>query len=89
MWDTRTENSDTDFINLTEEYLVNEHLCCIIRSRKLHPGVEAKRKWLTESLKEGYVFRKIKVWQVKDDEIKAKIVEKMDNHFTYNVPVRR
>ena len=37
----------------------NEHLCCIIRSKKAHPGVEAKRKWLSERLKEGHVFRKL------------------------------
>lgn len=49
----------SDFINLTPENLANEHLCCIIRSRKPHPGVEAKREWLHERLKEGHVFRKL------------------------------
>ena len=49
----------TDFVNLTAENLANEHLCCIIRSKKLHPGVEAKRQWLSERLKEGHVFRKL------------------------------
>lgn len=48
-----------DFINLTTENLADEHLCCIIRTKKLHPGVEAKRKWLSERLKEGHVFRKL------------------------------
>lgn len=46
------------FINLTEENLAQEHLCCIIRSKKPHPGVEAKRAWLAQRLKEGHVFRK-------------------------------
>lgn len=50
-----------EFINLTPENLNNEHLCCIIRTRKLHPGVEAKRRWLSERLKEGHVFRKLNV----------------------------
>lgn len=50
---------DTDFINLTTENLANEHLCCIIRSKKNHPGVEAKRQWLSERLGEGHVFRKL------------------------------
>ena len=50
---------DAEFINLTAENLAGEHLCCIIRSKKLHPGVEAKRQWLTERLKEGHVFRKL------------------------------
>lgn len=48
-----------DFINLTIENLADEHLCCIIRSKKLHPGVEAKRQWLLKRLKEGHVFRKL------------------------------
>ena len=50
---------DTDFINLTTENLAKEHLCCIIRSKKSHPGVEAKRQWLSERLSEGHVFRKL------------------------------
>ncbi|CAK7016505.1 N-acetyltransferase [Saezia sanguinis] len=50
---------NTDFINLTAENLADEHLCCIIRSKKPHPGVEAKRQWLSERLGEGHVFRKL------------------------------
>ena len=50
---------DAEFINLTPENLATEHLCCIIRSKKAHPGVEAKRQWLAERLKEGHVFRKL------------------------------
>jgi len=50
---------NTDFINLTAENLADEHLCCIIRSKKPHPGVEAKRQWLAERLGEGHVFRKL------------------------------
>lgn len=52
---------NTEFVNLTAENLASEHLCCIIRSKKLHPGVEAKRRWLAERLKEGHVFRKLNV----------------------------
>ena len=48
-----------DFINLTSENLASEHLSCIIRTKKAHPGVEAKRQWLSERLKEGHVFRKL------------------------------
>lgn len=50
---------NADFINLTTENLANEHLCCIIRSKKSHPGIEAKRQWLSERLNEGHVFRKL------------------------------
>ena len=50
-----------DFINLTEENVSDEHLCCIIRSRKPHSGISAKREWLSDRLKEGHVFRKLNV----------------------------
>lgn len=50
---------DTEFINLTAENLAHEHLCCIIRSKKPHPGIDAKRQWLSDRLKEGHVFRKL------------------------------
>ncbi|PXV64396.1 acetyltransferase (GNAT) family protein [Dysgonomonas alginatilytica] len=50
---------DADFINLTTKNLDNEHLCCIIRSKKPHQGVDAKRQWLSERLNEGHVFRKL------------------------------
>ena len=50
---------DAEFINLTAENLAGEHLCCIIRSKKIHPGVEAKRQWLAGRLAEGHVFRKL------------------------------
>ena len=48
-----------EFINLTKDNIKNEHLCCIIRTKKLHPGVESKREWLTERLEEGHIFRKL------------------------------
>ena len=48
-----------EFINLTNENIDSEHLCCIIRSKKPHPGVEAKRRWLRERIGEGHIFRKL------------------------------
>ena len=53
------QDMEDQFLNLTEENLEREHLCCIIRSKKSHPGVEAKRAWLRERLQEGHVFRKL------------------------------
>lgn len=50
---------NTDFVNVTTENLSDEHLCCIIRSKKPHQGIDAKRRWLSERLKEGHVFRKL------------------------------
>ncbi len=52
---------EAQFVNLTPENLASEHLCCIIRSKKPHSGVEAKRRWLEDRLKEGHVFRKLDV----------------------------
>jgi ribosomal protein S18 acetylase RimI-like enzyme len=49
----------TDFVNLTAENLADEHLCCIIRSKKSHQGIDAKRQWLSDRLNEGHVFRKL------------------------------
>ena len=37
---------DAEFIDLTAENIADEHLCCIIRMKKPHTGVEAKREWL-------------------------------------------
>ncbi len=33
-----------EFIDLTPENLTSETLCCIVRTKKQHPGVEAKRQ---------------------------------------------
>lgn len=52
---------DAEFINLTRENLAQEHLCCIIRSKKPCPGVEEKRRWLADRINEGHVFRKLNV----------------------------
>lgn len=48
-----------NFINLTAENIDEQHLCCIIRSKVAHPGVETKRKWLKQRIQEGHVFRKL------------------------------
>ena len=48
-----------NFINITEENVLHEHLCCIIRNKKQHPGVESKRIWLADRIKEGHIFRKL------------------------------
>ena len=49
------------FVNITPENLASEHLCCIIRSKKPHAGVEAKRQWLADRLAEGHMFRKLNI----------------------------
>lgn len=53
------EHMEAAFINITPENLADEHICCLIRSKKHHPGIDAKRQWLSDRLKEGHVFRKL------------------------------
>ncbi len=55
------KNTDREFINLSPENIDSEHLCCIIRSKKPHIGIETKRKWLSERLSEGHIFHKLNV----------------------------
>lgn len=55
----RNDSQAGDFINITPENLYSEPLCCIIRSKTRHPGVEAKREWLSGRLPEGHVYRKL------------------------------
>lgn len=55
------ECESAEFVNVTRENLFTEHLCCIIRSKKPHEGIEAKRQWLSDRFKEGHVLRKLAV----------------------------
>lgn len=47
------------YINLTEENLENEHVCCAISDKKHQCGVSVKKQWLRERFDEGHVFRKL------------------------------
>lgn len=47
------------YINLTLENIDSEHLCCAIADKKHQYGVDDKRTWLTERIKEGHIFRKL------------------------------
>ena len=48
-----------EFINITLENIDNEHLCCAISDLKHQEGVNLKKEWLKERLKDGHVFRKL------------------------------
>ena len=41
--DGGAEVTEPELLPLTPENLPHEHLCCIIRTKKPHPGVETKR----------------------------------------------
>ncbi len=47
------------FVNLTQDNLAAEHLCCAISDKKHQRGVDIKRAWLAERLPEGHTFRKL------------------------------
>lgn len=49
----------SDYINLTSDNIENEHLCCAISDKKHQEGVDLKKEWLMERIKEGHVFRKL------------------------------
>ena len=49
----------SEYINLTADNVMNEHLCCAISDKKHQNGVDTKRQWLNKSFKEGHVFRKL------------------------------
>lgn len=50
---------ESGFLNITEENIKVEHLCCAIADKKHQCGVDIKRSWLSDRLAEGHVFRKL------------------------------
>lgn len=50
---------EAEYINLTLDNIEKEHLCCAIADKKHQCGVERKKDWLKERIKEGHVFRKL------------------------------
>lgn len=48
-----------EFINITLDNIKDQHLCCAIADKKHQTGVEEKKQWLIERIKEGHVFRKL------------------------------
>lgn len=48
-----------EYINIDLTNIDNEHLCCAIGDKKHQDGVNAKKEWLKERIKEGHVFRKL------------------------------
>ncbi len=48
-----------EYINLTLENIDDEHICCAIGDPKHRCGVNNKKDWIKEKLKDGHVFRKL------------------------------
>lgn len=47
------------YINLTIENIDDEHICCAIGDSKHREGVDSKKEWIKNKLKDGHVFRKL------------------------------
>ena len=50
-----------ELINLTEDTICNEHICCAISDKKCAKGYELKKEWLKTQFANGYRFQKIDV----------------------------
>lgn len=48
-----------EYINLSLDNIADEHICCAIGDKKHQAGVEAKKEWMKNKLKDGHIFRKL------------------------------
>ncbi len=48
-----------EYINLNLENIDKEHICCAIGDPKHQIGVDKKKEWIKNKLKDGHVFRKL------------------------------
>ena len=47
-----------EYVNLSLENIEEEHICCAIGDPKHQEGVDCKKEWIKNKLKDGHVFRK-------------------------------
>lgn len=47
------------YIILTLDNIYEEHICCAIGDKKHQDGVDRKKEWIKDKLKDGHVFRKL------------------------------
>ena len=48
-----------EYIKLSLENIDEEHICCAIGDPKHQDGVDKKKEWIKNKLKDGHVFRKL------------------------------
>ncbi len=48
-----------EYINISEENIHDEHICCAIGDPKHQAWVDRKKEWIKNKLKDGHVFRKL------------------------------
>lgn len=49
----------TQLIDLNQQNIATEHICCAISDKKCVDSYQAKKDWLTKEFNNGYVFRRI------------------------------
>ncbi len=50
-----------EILQLTEENIEDEHICCAISDKKCLDGYQTKKNWLKKEFKNGYKFQKLDV----------------------------
>ncbi|MGD1840883.1 MAG: GNAT family N-acetyltransferase [Thermonemataceae bacterium] len=50
-----------EIIQLNENNIADEHICCAISDKKCQTGYQAKKDWLKQQFQEGYVFKRYDV----------------------------
>ena len=50
-----------NIVQLTEQNIEEEHICCAISDKKCIEGYQAKKEWLKSQFSNGYVFKKFDV----------------------------
>ena len=50
-----------EYINLDLKNIDDEHICCAIGDPKHQAGVDKKKEWIKDKIKDGHVFRKLNV----------------------------
>ena len=58
MWQ-RLRGEAMKYINLTEENIDAEHICCAFSDKKCVEGYAAKKQWLAREFNNDYVFRRL------------------------------
>lgn len=48
-----------DYINITPENIVQEHICCCLASKTTEQGIAAKKAWLSDRMRDGLKFTKL------------------------------
>ncbi|MBR4270953.1 MAG: GNAT family N-acetyltransferase [Clostridia bacterium] len=48
-----------EYINLDNDNIDSEHICCAIGDPKHQAGVDKKKEWIKSKLKDGHIFRKL------------------------------